>query len=175
MKRDEFRKIVKGMKCIWTKYDFIPDQESFSIWYELLKDLPYEECNIAVKKYAMTNVFPPTVAEIREQAILVQTDIKVWSEGWQDVVKAVGQYGQYNEEDAVAGMDEITARTVKRLGWKQICLSNTDELVAIRANFRMIYEQEIKHEKELAALPADLKEQIARIGSGTVQRIGGGE
>ena len=166
MNYDDFKKLVKGMKCIWTKADFLPDGYAVQMWYRLLRDLTYEQCAVAVERYAILNKFPPTIAEIREQAVLIQTDAGDWSEGWREVLKAVGRFGQYREEEALASMNGITAEAVRRLGWKQICRAEQDELTAIRANFRMIYEQAKATEKENAALPADLKERIEKIGGG---------
>ena len=41
-------------------------------------------------------------------------------------------------EAALASMDEVTAETVRRIGWQQICES--ENVDALRANFRMVYE-----------------------------------
>ena len=170
MNYDDFKILVKGMKSIWTKADFLPDGESIDMWYKLLKDLPYEYCSVAIERYAVLHKFPPTIAEIREQVVLIQADNSDWSEGWKEVMKAVGRFGQYQQEEALASMSGITAEAVRRLGWRQICQSETDELMSIRANFRMIYEQAKTAEKENAALPIGLKEKIAQIG-GTGEQL----
>lgn len=48
-------------------------------------------------------------------------------------------------------MDAITRECVKRLGWKDLCMSENQ--TADRANFRMIYEQVQRKKVEAAALP----------------------
>ena len=68
MEREEFKKLVKGMKAVYAQPTFIPDQDAFNMWFALMGDLQYEVAAMAVKKYMLTNKFPPTVAELRELA-----------------------------------------------------------------------------------------------------------
>ena len=74
-----------------------------------------------------------------------------------------------NEAEALESMDELTRQTVNRIGWQNICQSELDEQTAIRANFRMMYEQSQGKERENAQLPAELKQRIET----TVKQIGG--
>ena len=177
MKYDEFIRLVKGMKSIWTKADFLPDKDAVGMWYALLKDLPYEQASVAVQKYAMTNKFAPTPADIREQVVSIGDMSADWGEAWGNVLKAVGRFGYANEKDALDSMDSITRDTVKRLGWQNICRSEHDEQMALRANFRMIYEQSQGKERESAKLPTDLKQKIDALASDNrkqlEQQIGG--
>jgi hypothetical protein len=161
MNFDEWKKLVKGMKSIWTRDDFLPDSYSVQIWYEMLKDLSYSDLNMAIQLHATKSKWSPSISELRELATTSALDLKDWSEGWEQVVKAIGSYGYNREKDALASMDDTTATVVKRLGWKQICQSNQDELMAIRANFRMIYEQVNAKTKETAMLSDGAKRQIA--------------
>jgi hypothetical protein len=161
MKFDEWKILVKGLKSVYTSDRFLPDGDSVRIWYSLLKDIPYETLNIAIQKYMATGKFPPTVAELRESACeITSPDLKEdWSAGWQQVVKAIGGYGCYNAEGALESMDSITRQCVKRLGWKNLCMSENQ--MADRANFRQIYEQVKTQQKGNAQLPAGLRKAIS--------------
>ena len=170
---NEFKVLVKGMKAVYTSPNFLPDADSVKIWYELLKDLPYELANIAIQRHMTTNKFPPTVAEIRAAAVGSVYRPVDWSDGWEQFRKAVSKYGYYQQEAALNSLDDLTRKVVKRLGWKQLCESENP--IQDRANFRMIYEQEQQREEEKAALPAGLKTQIEQLQSGTVKAIGGGD
>ena len=68
MTREEFKTLVKGMKAVYAQPTFIPDQDAFNVWFELLKDIPYQQANVAIQKYMLTEKFPPTIADIREKA-----------------------------------------------------------------------------------------------------------
>lgn len=158
---DEWKKLVKGLKSVYTSEKFLPDKDAVMIWYSLLKDLEYKTLNLAIQKYIATGKFPPTVAELRECAVgilepLAQSD---YGQGWEQVTKAIGKYGYCNAEEALASMDEVTRKCVKRLGWKNICMSENQ--VADRANFRQIYEQEIQRHREHKQLPESVREAIA--------------
>ena len=43
MTREEFKTLVKGMKAVYAQPTFIPDQDAFNVWFELLKDIPYQQ------------------------------------------------------------------------------------------------------------------------------------
>lgn len=73
MTREEFKTLVKGMKAVYAQPTFIPDQDAFNVWFELLKDIPYQQANVAIQKYMLTEKFPPTIADIREKESLMKT------------------------------------------------------------------------------------------------------
>ena len=50
MTREEFKTLVKGMKAVYAQPTFIPDQDAFNVWFELLKDIPYQQANVAIQK-----------------------------------------------------------------------------------------------------------------------------
>ena len=172
MNFDEFKRLVKGMKAVYTSQSFLPDANSVKIWYELLKDMPYEIANVSIQKHMATNKFPPTVAEIRSGAAEITSKPRDWSDGWESFRKAVGRFGYYRREEAFASMDEITRKVVKRLGWKELCMS--ENIMQDRANFRMVYEQEQNRATERAMLPEGLRKQMDMLQSGVLKAIGGG-
>lgn len=163
MSYSEFVKLVKGMKSIWTHKDFLPDEYAVQMWYTILRDIPYEQAVMAIQRYASTNRFAPTPADIREQVQKMTTKDTDWSDGWEQVLNAVRRFGYYGEKEALTSMDETTRTAVKRLNWKQICMTEQDELMALRANFRMIYEQKSEKAKEEAQLPTALRDKISEM------------
>lgn len=161
MKREEFKILVKAMKAVYTKPDFIPDADAFNVWYSLLQDLSYMQAQVAIQRHMTESKFPPTIADIREKAEIVSIDApKDWSDGWEEVLKAIRKYGRYREDEALENMSEVTKRAVQRLGFQEIC--NSENITADRANFRMIYEQIQEREQKEARMPAYLKELIQR-------------
>ena len=67
-----------------------------------------------------------------------ETNSDAWSIAWEQVQMLIRRYGRTNSAKAYAEMDEITAATVKRLGYINLC--NSENIVSERANFRNIYE-----------------------------------
>ena len=83
----------------------------------------------------------------------------MWSDGWEEVLRAISKYGMYSETEALQSMSELTRKAVKRLGFKSICIS--ENIMADRANFRMIFEQLSDRESTAQQLPADLQNLIS--------------
>lgn len=161
---NEFKVLAKGMKAVYTSPNFLPDRDSVGIWYELLKDLPYELANIAIQKHMTTNKFAPTPAEIRAAAVDSVKKAADWASGWSEFISAVRKYGYNRPEEALASMSDATRQTVERLGFRALCES--ENTMQDRANFRMVYEQEAQRTKEAAAIPISLKAAIERLQQG---------
>ena len=159
---DEFRILAKGMKAVFTSPNFLPDADSVKIWYQLLQDLDYKVANAAIQKYMLTQKFPPTIADIREQATSVSIGEKpLWSDGWEEVLMAIRRYGSYQESLALESMSDITRQAVQRLGFRNICMS--ENIMADRANFRMIYEQIVDREYDAKKIPEKVLSLISSI------------
>lgn len=159
MEREEFKILAKGMKAVYTQPSFLPDAEAFNVWFSLLQDLDYMVAQAAIQKYMLTNKKCPTIADIRELATSVSIGEKpLWSDGWEEVLMAIRKFGSYREEEALESMTETTRRTVQRLGFKNICMS--ENIMADRANFRMIYEQIADREHTAKQIPMKLNNLI---------------
>lgn len=105
MTRKEFSVIVKGLKAVYADPRFIADADAFNMWYALLQDLGYGEASAAAQRYMMTNKFPPTVADIREQAAKIKRagtaeDMNEMA-AWGLVQQAVRRSTYYAEEEYV--------------------------------------------------------------------------
>ena len=161
--KQEFATLVLAMQAMYGD-EFIGTEEVMDVWFALLHDLDYQILSKALQKHMLTNKFKPTVAELREiYADLICPVISDWSEGWEQVSKAIGHYGMYRTEEAMESFDEVTREAVKRLGFQNICLS--ENIVADRARFAEIY-QAIQQRKRIAvnigsALP-DLQKAVNR-------------
>ena len=159
MEFDEFKVLVKGLKAVYTSPNFLPDADSIKIWFQMLSDLDYKVASMAIQKYMVTGKYPPTIADIREQATHISVgDKPLWSDGWEEVVMAIRRYGSYQEAKALESMSELTRTAVKRLGFRNICMS--ENIMADRANFRMIYEQLADRSYNAKQIPVKLSNLI---------------
>lgn len=167
MTREEFKVLTKGMKAVYTQPTFIPDADAFNVWYELLKDLDYMQVSVAIKKHMQSCKFPPTIADLRENsAELTHGEVNDWSAGWADTCRMISKYGSYNPEKALAELDPITRTVVRRMGFKELCMSENP--VADRANFRIIYDNEANRRREAAKISEDVR---TALGSSDVLRL----
>lgn len=140
MEFQKFLILVKGMKSTYTSPNFLPDEDSIKVWYNLLKDIPYELLNNTIIRWISTERFPPTIADLRKMSYHTANDeTPDWAEAWKKIKSAISCYGFYRESDALASMDDLTRQTTERIGWKELCMADIDNESTNRAQFRDIY------------------------------------
>lgn len=164
MERAEFKTLVKGMKAVYAQPTFIPDQDAFNIWYELLKDLPYEQANIAIQKYMLTEKFPPTIADIRTKANEIVTcpdESMSELEAWSLVHKAICNSGYHAEEEfkKLPRACQIAVGNPSNL--REWALMESDQVATVeQSHFIRNYRNAVQRLKEDAKLPSHLQELI---------------
>lgn len=165
MEREEFKILVKGMKAVYAQPTFIPDQDAFNVWYELLKDLPYEQANIAIQKYMLTEKFPPTIADIRTKATeIIAPDEEEISElqAWALVRKALcnSNYNAENEFEKLPEACRIAVGNASNL--REWALMDSGEVETIeQSHFIRNYRTALQRMKDDAKLPDSIKLLIA--------------
>lgn len=173
MNAQEFSTIAMAIRSAWPNANLMLDDKAKDVWYTMLADLDYNACLVAIKEHMSTCRFAPSIAELRERCSNVTSvPVQSWGDAWEDVISAIRFCGMYREDEALQRMDAITRKCVKRLGFQNLCTS--ENITADRANFRMIYEQEQKTQKELQQLSPALQEQkksFQQLAIQTVKRL----
>lgn len=173
MNAQEFSTIAMAIRSAWPNANLMFDDKAKDVWYTMLADLDYNACLVAIKEHMSTCRFAPSIAELRERCSNVTSvPVQSWGDAWEDVISAIRFCGMYREDEALQRMDAITRKCVKRLGFQNLCTS--ENITADRANFRMIYEQEQKTQKELQQLSPALQEQkksFQQLAMQTVKRL----
>ena len=129
-------------------------------WAVLLEDCPVELVLKAVKRHCLLSKYPPTVAELRENAFAVinpKGEIAI-EEAWEEVLKAIHNYGFYREKEALESLSPQVRKVAKAIGWRELCLSEEPDV--IRGQFRMMYEASTKRAKQDALLPEGFKQLV---------------
>lgn len=164
MTAKQFEKITKGITTAFPWANLFPNAEAVDIWYRKLGDIPYEVMTAVVNRWIETKTQPPTIAALRQEADIVVNGLPpTWADGWEQVQKAIGRYGYMQREAAIASMDEVTAETVRRIGWQQICES--ENVDALRANFRMVYETMSRRAQEGRMISAGTQHKLDSVRS----------
>lgn len=123
----------------------------------MLEDLDYKLCETALMELFATHTYPPQISEIREKcAEYTVPHLKDQGEAWGEVQKAISQYGYYRQEEALESLTPIVRETVKRLGFREICLDENQD--AVRAHFFKIYSTLIERKTNDAKLPPSILE-----------------
>jgi hypothetical protein len=97
----------------------------------------------------MPAVFRGVAAEI------TNPKIPTAGEAYEEVLKAIRNFGGYRESEAMQSMSPLTQKAVKAVGWKSLCYSEQPDI--IRAQFRKAYEALEKREQNEAKVPERLK------------------
>lgn len=164
MERAEFKTLVKGMKAVYAQPTFIPDQDAFNVWYELLKDLPYEQANIAIQKYMLTEKFPPTISDIRTKAneIVAQVEESMSElEAWSLVGKAISNSGYHAQEE----FDKLPEACQRAVGnpsnLKEWAMMESEKVATVeQSHFIRNYRVAVQRMKEEAKIPEHIKKVI---------------
>ena len=160
----QFEKITKGITTAFPWANLFPNPEAVDIWYRKLGDIPYDVMAAVVNRWIETKTQPPTIAALRQEADIVVNGLPpTWADGWEQVIRAIGRYGYMQREAALASMDEVTAETVRRIGWQQICES--ENVDALRANFRMVYETMSRRAQEGRMISAGTQHKLDSVRS----------
>lgn len=162
MNKKEFSIFASALRTYYPKEKLLPNEQAMELWYNQLKDIPYNVASATLEKWVAIEKWSPSIADIRKTAVeMVNGTNYDWGNGWEQVDKAIRKYGMYNEAEALESMDDITRQAVQRLGFKNICTSENYQ--ADRANFRMIYEQIAERKEKDSQVPARLKALIDKM------------
>lgn len=164
MEIKEFAVFADRLKTAFPKDNLLSTPDQMEWWYDLLKELPFQTAIVALKKYALANKFPPTIAELMTIAAdLTDERLPDADEAWGEVTKAIRRYGYPREREALDSMSETVRKTVERIGFQNICQSQYDQFNTLRAQFKGFYEAEYRRSAETRKLPENVRIAQANI------------
>jgi len=159
MTKNEFMKVASAIRTYYPRENPLPNAEAAQLWYEEFKEIPYEDAVAGLRRHVNTSKWCPTIAELKEAIVVNTAGEKDWGSLWDECIQAIHRYGYCGEKEAMESISPLTKQIVTRLGYRQLCMS--EDQMADRANFRMIYEQVANKEYERAALSETLRKKIA--------------
>lgn len=171
MDKKEFALFASALRTYYIKENLLPNSQAMELWFRQLMDIPYPVAEATLNKWVATNKWSPSIAEIRELAAEIQNGkLPDWGEAWEETCKAISRYGYYRPKEALASLSPLTRKTVERLGFTNLCLSENP--TADRANFRQCYEIVAKREQEAQVLSLPLQQIIQRLSDGMAPNSG---
>lgn len=149
MTYQEFARVAVTLKAVYSSPNFLPDKEAVQVWYELLKDLPYSVASEAVRRYVMTEKFPPTPAGIRERvADMVEDHDMSELEAWDRAYRAIKRGIYHSEEEFEAlppAVQEAVGSPKSLRDWAKMSSESIESTV--QANFYRAYRTVLKRRK----------------------------
>ena len=175
--KEKFKILLKAMKAVYTKPEFLPDQDAYNVWYAMLKDLDYEVLTSSIQHHMMTSPYPPTIADIRSGAVKFMpgnAHAMTEMEAWNRARKAIGN-SNYHAAEEFEKLHPIIQKAVGSPAnlseWAMMDSSTVNSV--IQSNFLKSYRDALAKEKELSKLsPAmrELMEKASNPGIGQEER-----
>lgn len=162
--REEFSKIAKGMKAVYSYPTFIADKDAFEVWYALLKDLPYDVASMASQKHMMSSNRVPTPADIRAEAVkLTAPDELNETEAWTLVSKAI-RNSSYNSIQEFSKLPPLVQKAVGQPSQlAQWAMDEDYNESVVASNFMRTYRGEVIKAKEYNKLPEKIRGLIESV------------
>ena len=169
--REQFKILVKAMKAVYTKPEFIPDQDAFNVWYMMLRDLSYEILTNAVQKHMMTSPFPPTIADLRSSAAQFTPEGSATEltelEAWEMVRRAISN-SNYNSDKEYEKLPALVQKAVGNpANLREWAMMDIDTVNSVeQSHFIRAYRSVISREKDLQKLSPVMRQLIENVSSG---------
>lgn len=166
---------LKALAMIKAAYPKFTHEQGM-VYARLTADIPDVILLKAIELIIKESQFLPTVAEIRNRAIELYKMAKGKtlpdaSKAWGDVVKAFGTVGM---NTVPTFEDPLTTETVKRMGWKELCLTPIENTATIRSQFLKIYGTLAKQTEKKARTEYALEDgAVKTVVSDMVKKIAG--
>lgn len=162
MTEKEFATFAMALKTYYPRENLLPNNQAMELWFRQLQDIPYKVAEVGLNKWVSLNKWSPSIADIREMASTVaHGELPNWGDAWQEVLRAISQYGSYRPVEAMDSLSPLAKKATKRIGFVNLCMS--ENISADRANFRMIYEQLADRQRKEEQLSVPLKTLIAQM------------
>lgn len=166
MTAEGFAKFATIIKATYSRETILNTPEAMAVWMELLEDIPDDVAMAVLKAWCAENKWSPAISDIREGAVkIVHGTAPDWGSAWGTVLKAISKYGRYQEDEAMASLDELTRECVENIGFKYICNAEETEIGFYKKDFEKLYM--LKAERKRRAL------QVPMIGRTEQDRLAG--
>lgn len=174
MTREETLAIMSVLKAAYPAYykdmNRAEAERVVGLWTEMFRDDPVEQVALAVKGYIANDLkgFPPHIGAIKNALVKLRTPNEMTElEAWGYVQRAVrnGIYGAQREFDALPPVVQRLVGSPNQL--KEWAMMESDVVNSVVAsNFQRSYKARAANEREMLALPGDVKAAMAEIAEG---------
>ncbi len=159
----EFGILADSIKTYFPRDNILPRPNAMELWYDALKDISYQNASIALKKHIMTNKFPPTIADIRGNAVELNPDIQFQEinemAAWGLVLKAM-RNSIYHSEEEFAKLPPLVQKAVvspaQLREWAMAEDIDGTWMNVTQSNFMRTYRAEMTRDREMKKLSPDI-------------------
>lgn len=152
MKKEAFGTLMLRL-CV--AFDTEPAKNKMELYYNLLKDLPYEALDAGINNLIAETIYPkfPTVGAVRKYAVDVMFQgLSDEVSSWEQVRALIREHGRDFGCDAMLQMDPLTKETVLAIGWRDLCMTNNID--TCRAHYYQAYRKKLEEKVKQVLLPS---------------------
>lgn len=71
MNKKEFAIFTDALKTYYPKEQILPNPQSMDLWYQELKDIPFQIASLALRKWVATNKWSPSISDLRSKLVTI--------------------------------------------------------------------------------------------------------
>lgn len=163
MKKTEMVQIIT---LLAGNYDSIANKSQtqrelmLNTWYECLGDLDYQIVLQAVKKSIINSIYPPTIHEVRKNAIemINPTTKKTAIEAWNEALKMISNGIYMTQEQFQSCSPDVKKFFGSVNQVRQLAMLDSDTVNSVtKGQFLKQYDVLIERDREEKMLPEDMK------------------
>lgn len=167
----EFGKLADAIKTYFPRDNMLPTDTAMELWYDMLKDMDYQSACIGLKNHVATSKFAPTIADIRNGAVISHPQELNEMEAWSIVSKSIRNSG-YNSVEEFSKLPPLVQKAVglpSQLRTWALDENYNEEVVS--SNFIKCYRNELAKQREFQKIPQNVRNLIgkANVGSYSAQ------
>ena len=139
MNRMETIKLLRVARTVWP--DLPASEDAITAWCWAFEDMSYPDVEAALAIHIRTSPFAPKPADLRKP-IAETVAGEPWEAAWDELMATVRRYGIYWADDRFTKRDwagwsspDVEA-AVRHIGYREVCMADTDQLGILRAQFR---------------------------------------
>ena len=147
------------------KKDTTQKQLMINTWQECLGDLDYRLVLQAVKKTIIESPYPPTIHDIRKNAIEMVnlSNAKTPIEAWEEAYKMICNGAYMKQEEFDTHSPEVRKFFGSREQLRAYATNVDFNMDVVRSNFLKQYEVITEREKQQRLLPEQMKNMIGQL------------
>lgn len=147
------------------KKDTTQKQLMINTWLECLGDLDYKLVLQAVKKTIIESPYPPTIHEIRKNAIEIVNPLNARTpiEAWEEAYKMICNGAYMTQEEFDTHSPEVKKFFGSREQLRAYATNVDFNMDVVRSNFLKQYEVITEREKQQKLLPEQMQNMIGQL------------
>lgn len=153
MQASEVAQLVAVIAAAYPSFEV--DKARIAVWVQMIGDLDYELAETAVRRHIALSRFPPTIAEIREQALVASRGPEPsGAESWMEFINGIRKYSLYSGKEALESFCPTTRRVAEAIGWRDAYMSENVDV--LRGQYLRMFEQ-LRQRDNLEAIAGGLR------------------